>query len=143
MPTEGDPSRHDDDQNDDQLNHAKEVLETKTPFQSHGVDEKGSSQTRKSNSTLIPASDFDLGCVENILSKDNTVTSSPSKQDDICREHGSDEEFRFLVDIFKVVLLASVSARISLRFLGFLVDVTRTLGSRFPIPCTQLFRPVR
>lgn len=111
MASQCNPSSNNDDQNDDQLDNAQEVLQTDTPFQSNRVDEEGGSETSQPDATLIPSSNFDLSCVEDILAEYDTVTGGPSEQNSIGCEHGGGQELGLLVDIFEVILLASVSVR--------------------------------
>lgn len=73
------PTGNNDEHDDDQLDDTKRILETDTPFQGNGVDNKSGSETSHANSTLIPPSDLNVCCVEDILTEDNTVTCCPSE----------------------------------------------------------------
>jgi hypothetical protein len=79
MATKCHPTTNNDEQDDNQLDNTKRILKKDTPFQGNGVDKKGGSETGQTNSTLIPSSDLNICCVEDILTEDNTVTCCPSE----------------------------------------------------------------
>ena len=66
-------SRKDDDQEDGKLDEAKEILQTKTPFERQAVNQECRSDACESHTSLVPAADFDVGGMEDVLSKDNGV----------------------------------------------------------------------
>lgn len=73
------------------------------------MDQEGGRNTGQADTSLVPPSDFDLRSVEDVFSEDDTVRCRPAKQNGVCGEHGRSEKLGFGIDIFQVVLLASVS----------------------------------
>lgn len=101
--------RSDDDDDDDaNLDNTEDVLETNTPFQGRAVDQKRRRDAGHGNSSLVPIRNLDSGGIEDVLSKDDRVTSRPTQEDNISGVHARDEEARLAVDVFEVVLLATV-----------------------------------
>lgn len=117
MTSQSHPASNDDENNDDKLDYSKKVLKAQTPIQCKTVDQEGGSDTRQPNSTLVPSVDLDIGRVENVLSKDDTVARSPPEQDGIGSEHGRGQELWLLVNIFEIILLASISNQVSINML--------------------------
>lgn len=99
-----------DDDNDDNANldNTQDVLKTQSPLQSSAVDQESSCDASHSNTSLVPIRNLDPRGVEDVLAKDNRVTSCPAQQDDIGGVHARHEEARLAVDVFQVVLLAAV-----------------------------------
>jgi hypothetical protein len=79
MASEGHPAANDNEHDNDKLDHTKEVLEVKAPFQGKGVDEEGGGNTGKTNATLVPAINLDIGGIEDVLAEHNTVAGGPSQ----------------------------------------------------------------
>jgi len=71
--SEGGEARDDDDQENRKLDEAEEVLQTKTPFEGETVDKESGSDACEANTTLVPATDFNVGSVKDVLSKDDGV----------------------------------------------------------------------
>ena len=71
--SESGEARDDDDQKDRKLDETEEVLQTKTPFEGESVDQESGSDACESNTTLVPATDFNVGSVKDVLSKDDGV----------------------------------------------------------------------
>jgi hypothetical protein len=106
--TEGDKAGNDDDQDDDDLDYAQDVLKTKTPLESSAMDDKGDSDTGQTDTTLVPTVDLLVGGVEDVLAKDDRVSRGPTHEDDIKGVHGGDQELGLAVDVLEVVLFTSV-----------------------------------
>lgn len=110
MTRQRNPPGDDDDQDDNQLDRAQQVLQTEPPLQRRGVDEKRRGDAGQSNASLVPPRNLDLRGVEDVLAEDDAVACGPAKQDGVGREHGRGEELGLGVDVFEVVLLTSVPA---------------------------------
>ena len=76
--SESGKSREDDDEQNDELDNTKSILQTKTPLQSETVDEEGRGDACETDASLVPAVDRNLGSVENVFTEDDTVAASPS-----------------------------------------------------------------
>jgi hypothetical protein len=63
----------------------------------------------QTNTSLIPSVDFDIGGVQDVLAKDDTVSTCPTEMHDIDGVHASNEELGPAVDILEVVLLATIT----------------------------------
>jgi hypothetical protein len=57
---------------------------------------------------LIPAVDFDVGGVKDVLSKHHGVGACPAEEDNVAGVEASGEELGLAVDELEVVLLTSV-----------------------------------
>lgn len=66
-------ARDDDDQENRKLDETEEVLQTKTPFEGKAVDQESRSDACESHTSLVPATDFNVSSVEDVLSKDDGV----------------------------------------------------------------------
>lgn len=71
--SESGEARDNDDQKNGELDEAEEVLQTKTPFEGKSVNQEGRSDACESHTSLVPASDFNVGGVEDVLSEDDGV----------------------------------------------------------------------
>lgn len=107
---------HNDQDNDEDLQDTKEVLQSNTPFQSSTVDEKGGGQASQGNTTLVPAGDFNLRGMKDVLAKYDGVTSGPAKKDDIARVEAGGQELGLSVDKLKVVLFTAVARQAGSEF---------------------------
>ena len=67
----------DNDEQYDHFDHSKDILQAQTPFQEEAVNQKSSGYTSQPYSSLIPAVDFDLSRIKDVLAKHNAVGSSP------------------------------------------------------------------
>ena len=72
------------------------------------MDQECSSNTGQSDAPLIPAVDFDLRSIEDVLAEDDRITPSPTQQYHIGRIHGRGQELGLSVDVLEVVLFAPV-----------------------------------
>lgn len=102
------PASDNDEQDDNQLNNTEQVLQSKTPFHRERMDEECSGETGQPDTALVPATNLDIGGVEDVFTKDDTVAGSPAQQDGVGGVHGSNEELRLLEDVFEVVLFTTV-----------------------------------
>lgn len=109
MASKGSESRADDQEQNQKLDNAQEVLKAETPVHGKGVNQESSCDTGESDTTLVPAVDLDTGGVQNVLSEDDGVGAGPTEEDDVGCVHGGDEVLRLAVDVFEVVLLSSVT----------------------------------
>lgn len=73
------------------------------------MDEEGRRNASNTNTTLVPSVYLNLRSVENILAERNAVGGGPSEKNRIPGIDSCGEETRVTVDVFKVVLLATVS----------------------------------
>lgn len=108
-PTERNPAGNRHKHDDNQLDHTKEVLQSQAPLDGDGVDEEGSGHAREADAALVPAADFDVGCVEDVFAEDDAVAGGPAEEDHVGGEHGCCEEAGFFEYVFEVVLFAAVS----------------------------------
>lgn len=106
--SQGSPSRDHNQENDGKLDHTQEILQPQTPLQEQAVYEEGSGDASKSDTTLVPSVDFDVGSVQYVLSKDDRVRSGPAKQDDVAGVQSGSQEPGFAVDELQIVLLSTV-----------------------------------
>jgi hypothetical protein len=67
MSSQGDPAGNHNDENNDNLDRPKEVLESDAPFECSAVDEECGGDAGKTDATLVPPVDFDLGGVKNVF----------------------------------------------------------------------------
>lgn len=111
MATESHPAGDDNDQNNEQFDGAKEVLQPQAPFQRERVDEESGSNAGQTNATLIPTVDLHLRSVEDVLAEDDAVTRSPAEEHSVRGEHGRGEELGLGVNIFQVVLFTAIPER--------------------------------
>lgn len=72
------------------------------------MDEEGDRNTSKTNTTLVEPVDFNIRGMENVFSKDDRISSGPSKQDDVSSVQPCREILGPAVNIFEVVLLSAV-----------------------------------
>lgn len=106
--TESNETTKDDDQDDDDLDNTEEVLKSDTPFESETMDEEGDGDASHTDTTLVPSIDLYVGGVEDVFSKDDRVTGSPTEEDDVSGVETSDEELGLSIDVFKVVLFTTI-----------------------------------
>jgi hypothetical protein len=66
-------ARDDDDQENRKLDETEEVLQTKTPFEGEAVNKESRSDACESHTSLVPATDFNVGSVKDVLSEDDGV----------------------------------------------------------------------
>lgn len=107
---------NDDDDDNANLDNTKEVLKTQSPFQSSAVNQESGCDTSHSNTSLVPIGNLDSRSVENVFTKDDRVTGSPTQEDNIGGVHARHEEAGLAVDVFQVVLLATVLGETSAEF---------------------------
>jgi len=72
------PARYDDQQDNDQLDGAEEILQSQTPFQRTAMDKEGGCDAGKSNSTLVPPVDLDFCCVQDVFAENDRVRTRPA-----------------------------------------------------------------
>lgn len=108
MATKGNETTQNDDQDDDQLDRTKEVLQAQTPLERKTVDQEGGGDACQTNAALVPPVDLNVGRVEDVLAEDDGVTTSPTEQDDISSVQTSGQELGTAIDVFEVVLLTTV-----------------------------------
>lgn len=65
------PTGDNNDEDNDELNDTQQVLQSQSPLQSKTVNQESSGDAGKTNSTLVPAIDFDLSCVQDVLAEHN------------------------------------------------------------------------
>lgn len=92
------------------------------------MDQEGSRNAGKTNAALVPAVDFNVGGVQDVLAEGNGIGASPTKQNDISSlprrsvdyisklmratyVETSDQEFGPSVNEFKVVLLTTIAGK--------------------------------
>lgn len=61
----------DDEKQNYQFDHTKDVLQSQTPLQSKAMNEKCRCDTRQTYTPLVPATDLYIGGMEDILPEDN------------------------------------------------------------------------
>lgn len=106
---QGSPAGYDDDQDDDELDHAEEVLETETPFQREAVDQECGGDAGEADAALVPPVDFHVGSVQDVLAEDDGVGACPSEEDYVPRVQSCRQELRLTVHVLEVVLLSAVA----------------------------------
>lgn len=107
--SKGSESGADDQEKNQKLDNAQEVLKTETPVHGECVNQESNCDTGESDTTLVPAVDLDTGGVQNILSEDDGVGAGPTEEDDVGCVHGRDEVLWLAEDVLEVVLLSSVT----------------------------------
>lgn len=108
MTTKGNPAGDNDDQDDDDLDGAEEVLKTDTPLDRGGMDQEGGSDAGETDSTLVPSVDLNVGGVQDVLAKDDRVAACPAEQHNISSVEAGGEELGLAINEFEVVLLTTV-----------------------------------
>lgn len=108
MSSQRDPTSDNDEQDDNQLNDTEQVLQSKTPFHRERMDEECSGETGQPDTALVPATNLDIGGVEDVFTENDTVAGGPAQQDGVGGVHGGSEEFGLLEDVFEVVLFTTV-----------------------------------
>lgn len=72
------------------------------------MDEEGSGETGQPDTALVPATNLDIGGVEDVFTENDTVAGGPAQQDGVRGVHGSSEELGLLEDVFEIVLFTTV-----------------------------------
>jgi len=65
------PAAHDDDEDDNDLDEAEQVLQADAPLERQAVDQKGRRDAGKADAALVPPVDLDVGSVEDVLAGDS------------------------------------------------------------------------
>jgi hypothetical protein len=68
MSSQGHPAGNYNDENNDDFDCPKKVLESDAPFERGAVDEECGGDAGETDRTLVPSGDFDLGGVKNVFS---------------------------------------------------------------------------
>lgn len=111
MTTESHPAGNHDDQDDDQLDHAEEVLQPQAPFQRKCVHKESGGDARQTDTALVPSVDLDLRRVEDVLAEDDAVARGPAKEHSVGSKHGRGEELGLGVNVLQVVLFAAIPGK--------------------------------
>lgn len=98
-----------DEDNDENLDYAEQVLQADAPFEGGAVDDKGDRQAGEGDAALVPAGDLDAGGVQDVLAKDDRVAGGPAEEDNVAGVEASGEELGAAVDELEVVLLAAIA----------------------------------
>jgi len=109
MATERRKSRHDNQQQDEKLDRAQQILQPQAPIQSQPMNQKGVGNTSKPYTSLVPSIDFDIGGVEDIFSENHRVGSCPAEKNDVAGVHSSYQKLWLPVYVLEIVLLSSIS----------------------------------
>lgn len=107
--TQGDPTGDRNEKNNGNLENTKNVGQEQTGLDVDTVDDECKSNHTNTDSSGVPLGDFSTGGIEQKLTRDNRVTGSPTKEENVGCVHGGDEELGFLIDVLQVILLATVS----------------------------------
>ena len=102
------PARHHNDQHDDEFNYTEKVLESETPLESGAMDQEGSGDTSKADTSLVPSINFDIGGVKYVFAKHDRIASRPSEENHVSCVQACGEELGLPEDILEVVFLAAI-----------------------------------
>jgi hypothetical protein len=78
MSTKGDKTGNDDEDEDNNLDNTKEVLETETPLQGGSVQEPCKGDAGEADESQSPSRWLNIGSSKNVFTEDERVPSRPS-----------------------------------------------------------------